>query len=80
MTAPYLDPDGQPSYQEGMLTRSMDAAARRRRLALAITLAYQHLLEAREAVVTAEARLAEVIAQQDEYSLAVCRYWSNQSK
>jgi hypothetical protein len=61
MTAPYIDPDGHPSYQPSPRVRKLDALSRRARLVEDVTRAHQRLLDAEQEVLNARQALADTI-------------------
>lgn len=70
-TAPYVDPDGYPSWQPDPEVRSNDAISRRVRSAKAIRQAKANLIAAENAVVDARARLFALIDDLEEETLEV---------
>lgn len=61
MTAPYIDPDGHPSYQPSPRVRKLDALARRVRLVEDVIRAHQRLRDAEQEVINARQALADSI-------------------
>lgn len=69
--APFVDPDGYPSWQPDATVRAMDVIARRVRVANRIAKAKANLVAAEQAVIEARDRLFKLIDELEDETLEI---------